>query len=115
LRLGALHLAGSSVAPLTLEGAPRARTIAERLAPRNELSWGGHMRAARFAAPGVGSAAVAIGASLRLVALVVAAVCGLSCGGCLYARMLYYNTPTLSAADYFDSRVIAASPAPLPL
>lgn len=49
---------------------------------------------------------------LRLVALVFL---GLHCQGCLYARILYYNSPNLQAPTYFDNRVVRASPAPIPL
>lgn len=34
---------------------------------------------------------------------------------CVYARMLYYNTPTLSAPSYFDARAVAPSKDPLVL
>ncbi|HEX7453579.1 MAG TPA: serine hydrolase [Polyangiaceae bacterium] len=37
------------------------------------------------------------------------------CNGCLAARIVYYNTPTLSAAGSFDSRPVRASHSPLPL
>lgn len=39
----------------------------------------------------------------------------LSSNGCLHAKILYYNTPTLAAAQYFDARPISASPTPLAL
>lgn len=72
------------------------------------------MRAAS-SAPSARPAATASRAAVRFVALIVSVACGLSCSGCLYARVLYYNSPSLSAADYFDSRTIAAAPEPLPL
>jgi len=39
----------------------------------------------------------------------------LCCNGCLAARIVYYNTPTLSAASSFDSRPVPASLSPAPL
>jgi len=39
----------------------------------------------------------------------------LCCNGCLAARIVYYNTPTLSAASSFDSRPVHASHSPVPL
>jgi CubicO group peptidase (beta-lactamase class C family) len=39
----------------------------------------------------------------------------LCCNGCLAARIVYYNTPTLSAASQFDSRPVRASQTPVPL
>ncbi len=49
--------------------------------------------------------------------LVAAAVgfAGLANTGCVYARIFYYNTPTLSAVDYFDRRAVHASPSAHPL
>ncbi|HEY4104615.1 MAG TPA: serine hydrolase [Polyangiaceae bacterium] len=32
--------------------------------------------------------------------------------GCTFGRLLYYNTPTLAAPNYFERRVVRASPAP---
>jgi CubicO group peptidase (beta-lactamase class C family) len=34
---------------------------------------------------------------------------------CVYARMMYYNTPTLAAPTYFDARAVAPSETPLVL
>ena len=39
----------------------------------------------------------------------------LCCNGCLAARIVYYNTPKLSAASSFDSRPVPASHSPAPL
>jgi CubicO group peptidase (beta-lactamase class C family) len=39
----------------------------------------------------------------------------LCCNGCLAARIVYFNTPTLSAASSFDSRAVRASRSPAPL
>jgi CubicO group peptidase (beta-lactamase class C family) len=39
----------------------------------------------------------------------------LSCNGCFLGRLVYFNTPTLSAPSYFDSRSVRASPVPAPL
>lgn len=39
----------------------------------------------------------------------------LSVTQCVYSRIVYYNTPTLAATEYFDARVIAPSEAPLAL
>lgn len=46
--------------------------------------------------------------------VVVAALTGLSSTGCIFSRMFYYNTPSLAAPEYFDSREVAASPTPQP-
>ena len=51
----------------------------------------------------------------RALRLFVVSLLGLPCSGCLYARMAYYNTPTLNAPSYFDERVVRASSTPLPL
>lgn len=47
---------------------------------------------------------------LTLLALLLS----LQCTSCVFARMLYYNVPTLSAPTYFDARVVPASSRPLP-
>jgi hypothetical protein len=39
----------------------------------------------------------------------------LSATRCVYARIAYYNTPTLAAPSYFDARAIEPSPLPLVL
>jgi CubicO group peptidase (beta-lactamase class C family) len=52
---------------------------------------------------------------VRVLRLVVLAVLGLCCEGCLQARMIYYNSPSLAAPTYFDNRVVQASPTPMPL
>jgi CubicO group peptidase (beta-lactamase class C family) len=52
---------------------------------------------------------------LRVLRVVALALLGLCCDGCLYARILYFNFPTLDAPSYFDNRVIDASPTPMPL
>ncbi len=36
----------------------------------------------------------------------------LGCTGCIYGRLVYFNTPTLEAPTYFDSRTIEASRTP---
>lgn len=51
----------------------------------------------------------------RALRLLVVSLFGLPCTGCLYARIAYFNTPTLNAPSYFDNRVVRASSAPLPL
>jgi len=43
------------------------------------------------------------------------ALSGLLSSGCVYARIFYYNTPTLSAAEYFDRRAVHAAPSAAPL
>lgn len=50
----------------------------------------------------------------RHALLIVGAIAGLSSTGCIFSRMFYYNTPSLGAPSYFDSREVAASPAPKP-
>src|SRR5689334_14455821 len=59
------------------------------------------------------------GGSLRRVrarALIpILALLGASSSGCIYARIVYRNTPTLAAVDYFDHRVVRASPSRRPL
>jgi CubicO group peptidase (beta-lactamase class C family) len=53
---------------------------------------------------------------LRPSALLLAvALSGLASSGCVYARIFYFNTPTLAAVDYFDSRAVHAAPASSPL
>jgi len=47
--------------------------------------------------------------------LAAVALCGAASSGCIYARILYYNVPTLSAVDDFDRRDVHASPRPTPL
>jgi CubicO group peptidase (beta-lactamase class C family) len=49
---------------------------------------------------------------LRLVLLTLL---GLLCNGCLFGRIVYYNTPNLDAPSYFDERVVPKSAVPLPL
>ncbi len=39
---------------------------------------------------------------------------GLASNGCLAARIVYYNTPTLAVAEHFDSRLVRASRRPVP-
>jgi CubicO group peptidase (beta-lactamase class C family) len=39
----------------------------------------------------------------------------LACDGCFFGRLVYFNTPSLSAPDYFDKRVVHAASTPLPL
>jgi CubicO group peptidase (beta-lactamase class C family) len=40
-------------------------------------------------------------------------VLALSATHCVYARMMYYNAPTLAAPSYFDARAVASSATPL--
>lgn len=47
---------------------------------------------------------------MTLITLVVA----LPCSSCVYARIFYFNIPSLAAADYFDHRPVQASSHPLP-
>ncbi len=51
----------------------------------------------------------------RIWPVALAALCGLASSGCVYARIFYYNYPTLSAPHNFDNRDVAASPRPTPL
>jgi CubicO group peptidase (beta-lactamase class C family) len=44
-----------------------------------------------------------------------AALVGLLCGGCGYARIVYFGTPSLAAPTYFDNRIVHASSTPLAL
>lgn len=53
-------------------------------------------------------------AKVRILLAAVALVALANCG-CVYARIFYYNTPTLSAVGYFDRRAVRASPSPAPL
>jgi CubicO group peptidase (beta-lactamase class C family) len=39
----------------------------------------------------------------------------LLCNGCFFGRLVYFNTPDLSAPTYFDRRVVHAAEAPVPL
>jgi len=50
----------------------------------------------------------------RHALIMVAALSGLSSTGCIFSRMFYYATPNLGAPDYFDSRLVNASPSPKP-
>ncbi len=43
------------------------------------------------------------------------ALVGLLSSSCLYARIFYFNTPTLAAPSYFDSRPVQVSSRPAPL
>lgn len=52
---------------------------------------------------------------LRVWRLVLVALLGLACNGCLFGRIVYYNTPKLDAQEHFDNRVVKASPEPRPL
>src|SRR4051794_24751311 len=38
-----------------------------------------------------------------------------ACSDCLFARIVYYNKPTLGIVDDFDERTVRASSAPLPI
>ncbi|MEI9948114.1 MAG: serine hydrolase [Pseudomonadota bacterium] len=40
---------------------------------------------------------------------------GFACTDCLFARIVYYNKPTLAVANDFDNRDVSASSTPLPL
>ena len=40
---------------------------------------------------------------------------GLLCSSCIWLRMFYFNTPSLNAPAYFDSRAVHASTMPKPL
>src|SRR5262245_50836631 len=66
----------------------------------------GSRRAERFAWTGL---------SFRSLRVVLSVLLGLSCNGCLYGRIVYYNSPSLAAPGYFDERVVHASTKPLPL
>jgi CubicO group peptidase (beta-lactamase class C family) len=52
---------------------------------------------------------------LRVLRLAALALLGLYCEGCLYGRIIYFNSPTLAAPTYFDNRIVHASPRPMPL
>jgi CubicO group peptidase (beta-lactamase class C family) len=52
---------------------------------------------------------------LRSFRLLLLALLALPCNGCLYGRMIYFNSPSLAAQSYFDNRIVHASPTPLPL
>jgi CubicO group peptidase (beta-lactamase class C family) len=52
---------------------------------------------------------------LRAWQLILVVCLGLSCNGCLWGRIVYYNTPHLDAPGYFAKRVVEASPSPRPL
>ena len=47
--------------------------------------------------------------------LAIAALLGLSSLGCVYARVVYFNYPSLSASTYFASRPVRASRLPIAL
>jgi len=49
---------------------------------------------------------------VRLLRLVVLIVSGLSCNGCLYGRIVYFNSPSLAAPSYFDNRTVKAPTPP---
>jgi CubicO group peptidase (beta-lactamase class C family) len=49
------------------------------------------------------------------VLVAVAAACGLTSTGCVYARIVYFAFPTLAAPNDFDNRLVHASRQPLPL
>jgi CubicO group peptidase (beta-lactamase class C family) len=52
---------------------------------------------------------------VRLLRFVVLFVSCLACNGCLYGRIIYFNSPTLAAPSYFDNRTVdAPTPQPLP-
>ena len=51
----------------------------------------------------------------RGAALLVIGVSGLLSTGCIFSRMFWYNTPSLAAPEYFESRVVHASTSPAPL
>ncbi|HEX4339141.1 MAG TPA: serine hydrolase [Polyangiaceae bacterium] len=51
---------------------------------------------------------------LRRLRLVVTVLLGLTCNGCIYARLFYFNDPNLDAPSYFDERVVRASTTPAP-
>jgi CubicO group peptidase (beta-lactamase class C family) len=55
------------------------------------------------------------GARPGLVSLLVAVLGALGNTGCVYARIVYFNFPTLSAPSYFDNRPVHASSHPIPL
>jgi CubicO group peptidase (beta-lactamase class C family) len=46
--------------------------------------------------------------------VLLALLISLSCTSCVFARILYYNVPDLSAPTYFDERSVRASSHPLP-
>jgi CubicO group peptidase (beta-lactamase class C family) len=39
----------------------------------------------------------------------------LLCNGCFFGRLVYFNTPGLSAPSYFDKRIVHAAAPPIPL
>src|ERR1019366_5553918 len=50
----------------------------------------------------------------RSVFIAFACVLSLQCVSCVFARMTYFNVPSLNAPSYFDERCVRASPHPLP-
>jgi CubicO group peptidase (beta-lactamase class C family) len=48
-----------------------------------------------------------------LLSLITLAL-SLPCLSCVYARIFYFNVPSLASANYFDHRAVAASPRPVP-
>ena len=50
----------------------------------------------------------------RGVMVMLTAALALPCSSCVYARIFYYNVPSLAAANYFDHRPVEASPHPVP-
>jgi len=48
------------------------------------------------------------------ILVLVAALLASQCVGCVFARIFYFNVPTLAAASYFDVRPVRASSHPLP-
>jgi len=47
--------------------------------------------------------------------VLLAGLLSLQCTACVYARIFYFNTPTLAAPTYFDERTVLASSHPRPL
>jgi CubicO group peptidase (beta-lactamase class C family) len=55
------------------------------------------------------------GVAGRRAPLAFAAVLALANAGCVYARILYFNVPSLASPRNFDDRLVRASPSALPL
>src|SRR5215467_4589344 len=51
----------------------------------------------------------------QLAVLVLVALLGLLSTSCVYARIIWFNTPSMAAPTYFDNRVVRASTEPVPL
>ncbi len=53
--------------------------------------------------------------SSAVARLALACLASLACGACVYARIFYFNVPSLAASTYFAHREVRASSHPIPL